>query len=159
MDKNTQRNFMPQGKLKQVNATVLTPENAGLRLVINACGQNGKFESKLDLMLTKRWSRVRTDFKEWYATQLNFKMGSLNTTAVASDTWVVNMLVEGKDGKIDDKGLQLAAKELGRLAKAEQASVHVSSILINEAPALQQLLVSNLIEQGINVYIYTEPVA
>jgi hypothetical protein len=150
--------FTIQGKMKQVNATILAPENSGLRFVLNACGQSGKFESKLDNLLTKRWVKVREDYKGWYATQHNFKLGWLNNTAVASDTWVINMLVEDKDGKVDEKALQLAVKKLAELAKYEKASVHVSTILTAEIPALQPMLVKGLIEEGVNVYFYNEPI-
>lgn len=149
--------FTAPGKMKQVNATILAPENAGLRFILNVCGQNGKFESKLDLVLTKRWAKVRESYKEWYATQQNFKMGWLNQTPIASDTWVVNMLVEDKAGKVDPVALQLAMKKVAELAKYEHASIHVSSLMAADMPELQPLLVSNLIEQGINVYFYNEP--
>lgn len=149
--------FTIPGKVKQINATILAPENAGLRLVLNTCAQNGKFDSQLDSILSKKWTKVREDYKGWYATQHNFKMGWLNNTAVASDTWVVNMLVEDKEGKLDDKALQLAVKKVAELAKYERASVHVSNLLTSNMPNLQQLLVTHLVEEGINVYFYTEP--
>lgn len=149
--------FITPGKMKQVNATIIAPENAGLRFVLNACGVSGKFESKLGTLLNKRWSKVREDYKGWHATQHNFKLGLLNTTAVSSDTWVVNMLVEDKDGNLDQAALQLAVKKVADLAKYEHASVHVSNILTTEVPELQPLLAKNLAEEGINVYFYTEP--
>lgn len=151
--------FSTPGKVRQVNASILAPENAGLRLVLNACGVNGKFESKLDAILTKRWSKVREDYKGWYATQHNFKLGLLNQTAVSSDTWVVSMLVQDKDGKLDPKALQVAVKKLADLAKYEHASVHVSTLTTSDLPELQPLLVTHLVEEGVNVYFYNEPEA
>src|SRR5277367_6633522 len=126
--------FTTQGKLRQINATILAPENAGLRLVLNAVGQHGKFESKLDSVLTKKWAKVREDYKGWYATQHNSKMGWLNQTAVSSDTWIVNMLIEDKTGKVDQAALQLAIKKVAELAKYEHASVHVSNLLTSDLP-------------------------
>lgn len=149
--------FITPGKVKQVNATIIAPELAGLRLVLNACGQNGKFESKLATVLTKKWAKVREDYKGWYATQNNFKMGSIHSTAVASDTWVVNVLVEDKDGNVDQVALQIAVKKVAALAKDEHASVHVSNLLVVSMPTLQSLLVKHLVEEGINVFFYTEP--
>lgn len=151
------KKFITPGKFKQINATILAPENAGLRLILNVVGQNGKFESKLDGILSKKWVKVREDYKGWFATQHNFKMGWLNNTAVGSDTWVVNMLVEDKEGKVDTKALQVAVKKVADMAKYERASVHVSAITVSEIPELQQLLTSHLIEEGVNVYFYNEP--
>jgi hypothetical protein len=149
--------FITQGKAKQVNATILAPENAGLRMILNVCALDGKFESKLDGVLTKKWSKVREDYKGWHATQHDFKPGSLNTTAVASDIWVINMLAKDKDGKLDQTALQTGVKKLGAMAKYERGSVHVSTFLTAEVPALQDLLVKHLIEEGVNVYFYNEP--
>lgn len=151
--------FVKQGKFKQLNATILAPENAGLRIILNLCGENGKFESKLDKLLCSRWTRVRTDFKEWHATQHNFKLGLLNTnSAVSSDTWVVEALVKDKEDKLDEKALDVAMKKLGDLCKYENASLHVSDILMVEAPSLKEFLIKHLIENSVNVYVYTEPV-
>lgn len=149
--------FIVQGKVKQLDATILSPQNSGLRFILNACGQSGKFDSKLGSALTKRWSKVREDYKGWHATQHNFKMGWLNNTAVSSDTWVVNMLVEGKDGKLDLDALRLAVKKLTDLAKYEHASLHISSMLLEDVPELNSMLVKSFAEEGINVYIYNEP--
>lgn len=144
--------------MKQVNATILAPELAGLRLIVNVCGQNGKFDSKLDTLLTKRWAKTREDYKEWYATQHNFKLGMLNTTAVASDTWVASLLVKNKEDVVDPVALKTAVKKLGELCKYEKASAHISTLVLDEVPELKELLVKGLVEEGINVFTYVEPV-
>jgi hypothetical protein len=149
--------FTTPGRVKEVNASVLSPQNAGLRLIVNAVGQDGKFESKLDLLLTKQYPKIRLDQREWYATQLNFKPGQLNTTALASDCWSVSMLVKDKAGKVDPKSLQLGVKKLAELAKYENASVHVSNILVEEMPELKTLVLEQIAANGTNVYFYNEP--
>src|SRR5271165_3182058 len=112
--------FTPRGKTKVVNATILAPENAGLRFILNVDGQDGKFTSPLSLLLAKRWAKVKEDNSYWFATQFNFKLGSLNETAVASDTWVISMLVQDKTGKVDQKGLKAAIKKLSDKAEYEK---------------------------------------
>jgi hypothetical protein len=151
------KKFITPGKVKQVKASILAPELAGLRLVINACAQNGKFDAPLDALLAKRWSKVREDYKGWYATQHNFRPGSLNSTAVASDTWVVNMLVKDKEGNLSPDALKLAVKKLVDIAKYERASVHVSTLLTREIPELNDLLMTHLVDDGVNVFFYEEP--
>ena len=150
------KKFVIPGKVRQVKATILAPENAGLRLILNACSVNGKFETPLDNILTKKWARVKQSYKEWYATQHNFKPGLLNTTAVSSDTWVVNMLVKDKDDQVSLDALKQAVKKLSEMAKYERASLHTSTLLIAEVPQLQELLLQ-LAEDGINCYFYEEP--
>jgi len=151
------KKFVTAGKVKQVKATILAPELAGLRLIINACAQNGKFDAPLEALLTKRWANVRQSYKEWYATQHNFKLGLLNTTPVTSDTWVVNLLVKDKEGKFDSNAVKVAIKKLLDLCKYEKASVHVSDLLVSEIPELSNILIENLVDDGVNVFFYTEP--
>src|SRR5258708_107398 len=150
--------FTTPGKVKQVNATIIAPQNAGLRLIVNLVGQAGKFDSKLDTILSKMWPKVKNDYREAFVTQHNFKMGSLHQTATTSDCWVVNMLVKDKENKVDSNALALAIKNLAALAKYEQGSVHVSNLLVKEVPELKQMLISQVAENGIHLYFYEEPV-
>jgi hypothetical protein len=156
MDKPSSNKFSPKGKVKQLTASILSPENAGLRFILNLVGQSGKFESKLGLVLAKRWGKVREDYKSWYAGQQNFKLGCVNTTPVASDTWVVHLLCEDKEGKASDASLDASMKKLGALAKYEHASVHISSVLTGEHPSIVGLATKYLTNDGINVYYYAD---
>jgi hypothetical protein len=150
--------FTPQGKVKVVQSSVLNPENAGLRLIVNLCSKDGKFENKLDKLLTSKWNRVREEYKGWYASQHNFKTGELMHMAVSSEIWVVSLLVREADGKIDDKTAAKAVSKLAALAKYENASVHCSNILVEEYPQLKDLLVSSVAQNGTHTYFYDEPV-
>lgn len=151
-------NFKQPGKVKVINGSIITPHNAGLRIILNLCSQSGKYDNNLDVLLTKRWPKVKTDYREWYATQHNFKLGALNTnTALSSDTWMVQALVKDKNDKVDDKALDAAIKHLGNFAVAENASVHISTILVNEVPTLNDLLTKYVVERGVNCYFYEEP--
>jgi len=153
---NTTNRFIQAGRAKQLNGTVTAPEQAGLKFVLNAVSQNGEFKAPLDTLLTKRWSKTKEDYKGWYATQHNFKMGSLHDTAVASDTWVVSMLVKDKDGVVDTVALATAMKKLTAMCKYEHASVHVSNLLLADVPALGDLIKTALLDEGINVYFYSD---
>lgn len=151
--------FTIPGKVKEVNASITAPQNAGLRIILNAVGQDGKFDSKLDQIITKRYPSVRLAAREWFATQHDFKMGFLKSTATASDCWVVNALVKDKAGKVDPAALKLAVKKLADLAKYENASVHVSNILVEEMPELRELVLAQIATNGTHCYFYNEPTA
>ena len=149
--------FISKGKTKIVEGTILAPENAGLRFIVNFVGLSGKFDAPVDLILTKKYANVKSSYKEWHATRLGFKPGEVRDVAVNSDTWVKSLLVRDNDGKIDEKSLETAVKKLATQAKYERASVHVSTLLTTEAPSLSKLLKDNLIDEGVTVYFYEEP--
>lgn len=149
--------FVSPGKTKTVNASVLLPENAGLRFILNVCGSDGKFDTKLEKLLAKRWLKAREGYKAWYADQFAFKMGTVRDTSVASDIWVVHLLAKDKEGKVDEVALAKGVKELAAKAKYEHASVHVSTMTTAEAPALVDLLKTNCVDAGTHVFYYNEP--
>jgi hypothetical protein len=148
--------FQSPGKVKTINASVLNPELAGLRIIVNVVGQDGKFESELDKLLAKKWANTRTRYKAWYAEQQNFKLGCIDNVAVASDIWIVNLLAFDKDNRFSADGLNTAVKKLAALAKYENASVHCSSLVTHDAPGLQEALLKDLVENGIHCFFYQE---
>lgn len=159
MENKVDSRFVAKGRSKVVVGSVLNPENAGLRVIVNFVGLDGTFNAPLDKALTTKWLNVRKANYEWYSNQFMFKAGNINTTAVASDVFVCNVLARGKDGKIDPKALALGIKKLADYAKYEKASVHVSSVLTNEIPELEGMLTASLVDTGTNVYYYQEAAA
>jgi hypothetical protein len=151
--------FVQSGRVKTVQSSVLNPVNSGLKLIVNLCSQTGKFEQELDKALTKKWARVREDYKTTYATQTNCKLGSLVDSSVSSDTWVMNMIVRNKEDVLDEAGLTLAVKNLAKLAKYEKASVHVSAKLFTEVPKFKELIDTLVVAEGIHLYVYDETAA
>ena len=148
--------FVMQGRWKEINGSITNPENSGLRLVVNLCSESGKWESPVETLLSKRWAPTKTDYRSWYVNRQGFKLGSLNTTLVASDIWVVNLLCKDKDNKVDDKALSECVKKLSVLARSDKGSVHFSSTALQEVPELQDMLKKTFIEEGFSVYSYTE---
>lgn len=148
--------FAPKGKTKVVKGSILAPENAGLRFVLNSFGLSGKPEGNLFALFDKKWSRVRSEARGWYATRQNFKLGQINTTAVQSDTWILTMLVKNEDGVLDDTALNTCLKKVCDMAKYERATVHISDLLTEELPTLKDKLEAALVDNGVSVVYYEE---
>jgi hypothetical protein len=150
--------FQPQGKTKLIKGSILSPENAGLRFVLSVNNTQGKVEGNPLLPLfDKKWKQVRAETKGWFATKTGaYKLGATMTTAVQSDTWVIHMLCQGDDLKVDAKGLEDCLKKVCASAKYEKATVHVSTVLTDAVPELNGLLSKHLVEEGVSVYYYEE---
>jgi hypothetical protein len=154
MDKNR---FSPQGNVKVIQGSILTPHMAGLRIIVNTANLAGKTENALYPIFDKKWKQVKTDVKGWFNTKTGaYQYGKLLSTATQSDVWVVSMLCQDKELKTDVKGLELCLKELCKMAKSEQASVHISTLLSGSIPELAELVKLNLVENGVNVNYYEE---
>lgn len=148
--------FAPKGKTKVVKGSILAPENAGLRFVLNSFGMSGKPEGDLFALFDKKWSRVRSESRGWYATRQNFKLGAINNTAVQSDTWVLTMLVKDEDGVLNETALDACLKKICDMAKYERATIHVSSLLTEEMPVLVDKLNTAMVDNGVSVVFYEE---
>lgn len=153
------KKFAVLGKTKLLKASILSPELAGLRLILTAASKTGKPESDLYKLLDKKWKTASTELKGWFQHQVTFKLGNIHTTATQSDTWIVHALFLNEKGEVDEKALESCMKKLAETARYERGSVHVSTMLTNSVPKLNELLNTHLVEKGISVYYYEEPQA
>jgi hypothetical protein len=157
-DDNMKR-FRVQGKTKTLNSSILAPENAGLRFVLSITNTAGEVKSPLYPLFEKKWKKVREEARGWFATKTGeYKVGAIKTTAVQSDTWVIHLLCQDDNLLVIESGLVDCLKKVASLAKYEKASVHVSTILSDFIPELEVLLKEHLLNNGVNVYYYKEPV-
>lgn len=148
--------FAPKGRVKQVSGSITQPENAGLRLVFVPFDMSGKVteSNKLANVLAKRWSRVIAEYKGWFGSRANFKLGEINSISVQSDIWIVQGLC------LDDKGvnkvaLEACTKKLLALLKYEKASLHISNLLTETLPEFVEL-VDKVSNDGVSVYCYKD---
>ena len=154
---DTKNKFQLQGRVKVVKGSILAPENAGLRFVLNVANMVGKQESPLYPLFEKKWPTVKKEVKGWFNTRTgSYKLGAVNTTAVQSDTWVLNLLCQDAELATQADAVKTCLKEVCKMAKYERATVHVSTLLTDAIPELQDLLTSELVEQGVSVYFYEE---
>lgn len=162
MTEQQKNKFQQPGKVKVIQGSILAPENAGLRFVLNINNMKGSPESPLYALFEKKWKQVKAEAKGWYNTRTGlgprpYKLGSVNVTAVQSDTWVLHMLCQDEELSTDEKALTTCLKEVCKMAKYERATVHVSTLLTSVVPELTDLLNTELVEQGVSVYFYEEP--
>lgn len=149
--------FVIKGRVKTINGSVLNPELAGLRFVLNPVNMEGTLTSPMLPLFEKKWKQVKAEVRGWYTNRTGaYKLGAINNVAVQSDTWVVNLLCQDEKSVYSTAAAELCLKEVAKLAKAEQASVHVSQLFFSNFPELQQLLTDNLVNKGISVYYYLE---
>lgn len=158
MTEQPKNKFLQPGRVKIIKGSILYPENAGLRFILNVNNMVGKAENPLYPLFDKKWKKVKEEAKGWYNTRTGaYKLGAVNTTAVQSDTWVIHMLCQDAELKTDTTALQNCLKEVCKQAKYERATVHVSSLLVNAIPELSDLLTKELVDQGVSVCYYDEP--
>ena len=157
---NTAKLFQPQGRVKVIQGSIVSPQNAGLRFVLNVANTAGKAEGPMYPLFEKKWPTVKREVRGWYTTRDGkYKLGAVHTLAVQSDTWVVSLLCQDDDLNTKDDSLRTCLKEVCKAAKYEKATVHVSTKLTDALPNLQELITKELVEEGVSVNFYEEPEA
>lgn len=156
----TVNRFQRVGKVKTIKGSILSPHNAGLRLVLSVTNLSGKADNPMVTLLDKKWRQVKQDVKGWYANKTGaYKLGAVNTSAVQSDTWVVHMLCQNENQEVNLPALEACLKEVAKVALYEQATVHFSSVLATMIPEVVDLLNEVVVKNGVSVYLYDEPSA
>ena len=153
---NKFRKFTPAGKIKMIKSSILNPENAGLRIIINPCAMDGKWTNKLQQAISKKWRKPQEEYKSWFVNVSGFKSGKIQTVAVQSDTWITNILCLDKDNKLDEEALKKCLSEVLKLVLDNKASIHISMLSTEIQPDLNTYS-SFFSPEGIHTYFYEEP--
>lgn len=151
--------FITKGKFKEINGTILQPENAGLRIVFSVAAMNGDTSHKAFDLFNKKWPTLKQDVKFWHINKngFSYKLGELLTTAVQSDVWVLSVLCLDDNLSLDETALRSGLKKIVEKTKYEKATIHISSLFLESYPVLKSLLTEEVINQGLHVYTYNEP--
>ena len=148
--------FAPQGKEKVITgSSIVNPYSGSLGLVLLASSIDGKPESKVYNLLSKKWPKVTAELKGWHQSQINWKLGAIQSTACQSDVWCMHMLCLDKDRNLDENALENCLLKVKTEAISNKASIHVSSLLVEDIPILPKML-QPFLERGINLFLYEE---
>lgn len=149
--------FQVQGSFKEIKGSILNPHHAGLRFVLSVNNMAGKLECPIYPLIDKKWGKVKSEARGWYVNKTGaYKLGATMTTAVQSDVWVIHMLCQDESLVTHTDALKECLKKVAATAKYEKASVHVAKVLCDSIPDLQDLLKSELLDNGVSVLCYEE---
>jgi hypothetical protein len=150
--------FQPQGRVKLIQGSILSPHNAGLRFVLNVANLGGKPESPLYSLFDKKWPKVKQEVRGWFVTKTGaYKLGAVHTMSVQSDIWILSLLIQDDELKTDLNAIKVSLKEVCKAAKYEKATVHVSTLLTDLIPEFSDLITEYLVKNNVIVHYYEEP--
>lgn len=156
-NKETVKKFQQPGRVKVVQGSIVAPQNAGLRFVLNVANTVGKAEGPMYSLFEKKWPTVKREVRGWFTTRDGkYKLGTVHTMAVQSDTWVISLLCQDDELQTNDDALRTCLKEVCKSAKYERATVHISTKLTDAISSLQQLVNDELVSEGVSVNYYEE---
>lgn len=145
--------FIQKGKLRKSKLSLLTPENSGLKLIVNPLDADASFTNNVNKQIATRWKKAKEEGRSWFMNQTGYKVGEFRHTSVQSDIWVVNLYCLNKEGLSSRESLEAGFKNLLKFAKTEKASIHLSSEFLNLG-FCEELVTKYFLDEGINVYAY-----
>ena len=160
--------FAIAGLLKYVVGDATIPHASDNRLIIQINNDIGAYGAGFSGALSKRWSKVKNEYKRWHRSQEKFKLGEIQLIQVQSDTFVANMIAQHGIGHDEDGGpcirydaLKECLEKVADFAFNNKLNVHAPRIGTNlaggEWRAIEPLIIETLINRGINVTIYDLP--
>lgn len=145
-----------KGKLKDTKGSILFPQNAGLCLVLNVVNESNSLDYSFLDILDRKWKNIKADLKTWYSNKASHKLGNIRELSVQSDVWIIHMLCQDKNKVTDKKALSKCIDEVVKLAKYENASIHISSKFIDSVPEINDMIEKSFIDKGVSVYLYED---
>lgn len=151
--------FGKKGSVKTIDATILSPQQGGLKLILSVARLDGALDNPMMELFSKRWANFRKELASLYATRTGaYKLGFVGEPyCVQSDVWVMHCVCLNAKGKFDLDGFRECLKALCKKAEVERAGVHISNILVNKFPKMTKLVEEELTNNGVNVLYYNEP--
>lgn len=157
-------NFM-KGKLSYKTGDATIPVSGGHRLIIHICNTEGAWGAGFVLAVSKRWPKPEQEYRRWYKTQQDFKLGNIQEVRVQSDTSVINMIAQEGVGPDEDgnppiryEALRECLQKVADIAKENGSSVHGprlgAGLALGNWSKIEKLINEELIEKSINVTIY-----
>jgi O-acetyl-ADP-ribose deacetylase (regulator of RNase III) len=162
------KSFGIKGILRYREGDALVPISAGFRIIVHICNDAGFFAKGFVVALSKKWPKTQLEYRNWWRSQKNFKLGEIMEVAVQSDTVVIHMIAQ-HDIKPDDKGtppiryaaLAQCLEKVAKLAKTNNASIHGprfgSGLSGGNWSQIEEIIKEKLIDKGISVTIYDLP--
>ena len=146
-------NFVPPGRLKEIEGDISVPTAAGNRIILLPVSSDTA--STDGGTVFKRWDAASNEYKRWYNVsygKLDQFMGQIKTAQVQSDTMVAFLLC--KNGKkIDYTALEKCLDAVGReSANYSSSTIHVSKF--GTWKKVESLLDAQLLKRGLNVNVY-----
>lgn len=131
-------NFIVPGRLKYITGDATIPESAGMRFIIHVCNASGGWGKGFVLAISKKWKNPEQEYRRWFATQNNFRLGEIQAVQVQSDTSIINMIAQKA---FDAYAKEINAWDFAALAAKEKGEEFTQEIpLPVDFTALEQCL-------------------
>ena len=134
------------GKLNKKEGCASQPQTSDNRTVVIFVGEEGEFNTtKGNENIAKVYPKAKEEYRRWWRSRINFRMGEIQSHQVSSDTEVVFVLA-------NDETLEKAVDKLGRHCSTNKTNVHLND---DNWDDIKDYVEKYLLTRGVNVNVYS----
>lgn len=141
------------------------PKGKENKIIVHVCNDVGGWGKGFILAISKRWKTPEKAYRDWHASQNNFRLGQVQFVQVESNLWIANIIGQHKI-RNDEQGnppiryesIKEGIQKVAQKAKELDATVHMPRIGCGLAGGkwehIEPILEGNLIKNKIKTVVY-----
>jgi O-acetyl-ADP-ribose deacetylase (regulator of RNase III) len=152
------------GRLFFLKADATRPWLEGHKIIAHVCNDIGGWGKGFVLSLSRRWTKPREAYLEWFNAGSGFALGEVQFVSVEDDISVANMIaqrdIEPLDGvpPIRYDALKECLLKVAKFAQENRSSVHMPRIGCSLAGGkwekVESIIKQTLLDAKIDVFVY-----
>ena len=151
-------------QIEYVIGDATAPVGFGDKLIIHVCNDIGAWGAGFVMALSKRWKSPEWYYRTWFRMKENFCLGAVQFVQVDKTLFVANMI--GQSGIYSANGIppirydaiDLCLQQVSGYCAQKKMTVHAprfgAGLAGGDWTKIEQLIIKNLINNGIAVTIY-----
>ncbi|MCF3112067.1 hypothetical protein LL912_24985 [Niabella sp. CC-SYL272] len=152
-------------EINYIKGDATNPTGSGNKIIVHVCNDMGGWGKGFVMAVSKRWKQPEQQYRQWFKTKDNFKLGEVQFVQVKDELWVANIIGQHKINK-DENGnppiryeaILLGLEKVGQFAIDKSASVHMPRIGCGLAGGawdkIEPLINATLTTKNIQITVY-----
>lgn len=152
-------------KIELIKGDATNPQVEGNKIITHICNDIGGWGKGFVLAISKRWEKPENEYRNWFKSDKNFKLGEVQMVQVEKNLWVCNMIgqhktISNSNGipPIRYEAVEKCLEKLSNEALQLNASIHMPRIGCGLAGGkweeIESIIERTLLRNNVKVYVY-----
>ncbi len=152
-------------EISYIKGDATQPAANGNKIIVHICNDVGGWGKGFVMAISKRWKEPEKEYRKWYESGNNFKLGEVQFVKVEVDIWMANIIGQHKINNDEDgnppiryEAVASGLDKVGDFALEISASVHMPRIGCGLAGGtwdkIEPLIALKISDKNIGVTVY-----
>ncbi len=152
-------------EIKYLKGDATNPIGAGNKIIVHICNDIGGWGKGFVLAISSKWDGPEKQYREWFHSNYNFRLGEVQIVKVETAIWVANII--GQSGinrnnmglpPIRYEAVESALEKVANFSIEMGASVHMPRIGCGLAGGrwdmIESIIIKQILDKGVKVTVY-----